>query len=174
MNGTVLTSALAATALCSACAPPLNSRIAATPQSLAAESDDPVLALLEYRIAELIERKPDLPDAICAGWRSEGGMMDVAALPADKEARLQRRFARVVPFAQCTIEDNTVRTRAGQPAILFDVHELECAHPGDCTAWAGYTQTPRINGWNYFRARFRNGYWQIRPEDLGIELTAAE
>ncbi len=152
------------------CAAPLNYRLARDDGSLASLPDGPVPALLEYRIATFVDgREGELP-TICAGM---GHDTKAEALPESEQLALMEHFAIVAPLDRCEWMGGSYRDAiTGETAIVFDVHDLDCKIYDQCTAWAGYRQDAKVNGWSFFEARFRNGYWQIRPKDMGIILTA--
>jgi hypothetical protein len=156
-----------AVTLLAGCTGTLNRELVRSPDSLAYIPQGPELALLEFRLARHFATR-NVPTT-CAGV-SEGTIS--APRRVEEEARLLARFTRLRPLSQCKFDGARFTDRGtGDPAIVFDVHDLACETPTSCTAWAGFRQDQKVNGWSFYRATFR-GYWRISREDLGIELTA--
>ena len=163
----------------SACAPALNSQLVRSPLTVADDPDHPELALLEVRLAEHFGKFGATPPTTCAGF-TPGTSIDrrkLGALSAEDEQRLMLRFPDLAPFDRCKPIDNGPGTKffvdsiTGEPAAMFDVHQLECSSPTRCRAYAGYTLDQQRNGWRFYEARFADGKWRVRKQDLDIIVT---
>lgn len=153
------------------CALPLNSDLARDTEGLAADPNTPELALLEYRLQQHFRTPADPTPTTCAGV---GQYQDRKPLPSALEDRLLSRFPKLAPFARCEWSGSVFRDSETRGlAIIFDVHELECATPTLCSAWSGYHQSDRTNGWRLYELRF-DRYWRIREKSLEIVLTGKE
>lgn len=156
-------------ALASGCTGVLNADLLRDEASIARDPAAPELALLEYRITRILAAQP--AQTVCAGIRAT---TSEKVGPVAGEARLLQRFAGLSPLSRCRqSEEGNFDTETGAAAMIVDVHELKCEAPDNCTAWAGFVESSRRNGWAYFRATFANGAWRIREEDLGIVVTGA-
>lgn len=133
----------------------------------------PALALLEYRLAAHFAGNSKAYSKICAGE----GQRDRSAksshakpLDAEAEAKLLARFDGLSPFSSCSpTERGYVDSVTGEAAAMFDVHELSCDQPTNCTAWGGYYGSGQ-HGWSFYRLTW-NGNWRIKREPLDIIVT---
>ena len=170
---------LLATLALGACTLPLNHELVKAPNTVADDPHHPELALLEVRLAEHFAESGAAPPTTCvrfapgpASYPERYGPLDDAL-----ERRLMLRFPGLAPRGRCVNGSTAGGTTffvdgdTGEPAAMFDVHELACEEPTRCTGWAGYVLDPRRNGWRYYEARFVDGKWRVREADLGIILT---
>ena len=137
----------------------------------------PRLALLEYRLANYFaQSKRPYPVACAAAEGIDLYNEASRARPLDPEIELKliARFPGLSPLSRCERDGlDIVASDTGQPAAIFDVHELVCDTPTVCLAWAGYYANGQ-HGWSYFRMTFAEGEWRIEREELDIVLTAAD
>lgn len=136
--------------------------------------ETPRLALLEYRLAKYFAWKDRPYKVICA---SAGDLIPSqpnsppAPLDEEVELKLMKRFPGLSPLSRCKRQGiDVVAADTGVPAAIFDVNEFSCEAPDNCVGWGGYYANGS-HGWSYYRLRFINGEWRIKPEDLGIVLT---
>lgn len=159
-----------------ACAPALNRNLVSIAPALSQNPDAPELALLHYRMADRFDRLDGPLPTICAGMGSSVSSRStllVRPLPSGREQALIAALPVVAPLPHCEEVGHGYRdAMTGEPAIVFDVHDLTCATATDCTAWAGYRQDSAVNGWSYYRLRYSRGAWRIRREPLDIILTS--
>lgn len=162
---------LCASLSAAACAPVLNGDLLRQANSVADDPARPELALLELRLAEHFAKLGDAAPTTCAGL----GQYDAQRpLAGELETRLILRFPQLAPFDRCERKGKAFfDSITGEPAIMFDAHEVECQRPDLCTGWAGFLSHERSSGWRFFEARYRDGYWQVKRKELDIVLTGA-
>ena len=104
---------------------------------LAADRDEPRLALVEHVLANYFASDIVSPPTVCAAihdGRSE------EALPAEQETALIARFPRLAPLSRCTRSGSAwVDSETDTPALVFTVHNFSCPSETSCTGWASYT-----------------------------------
>lgn len=137
----------------------------------------PRLALLEYRLGKYFAQRERPYPVVCAA--AEGfSPSDPASFPKplgeDIEIALMKRFPQLSPLSRCERDGLAiVAADTGQPGAIFDVNEFSCESATKCLGWGGYYAQGQ-HGWSYYSLSFERGEWRIRPEDLGIVLTAGE
>jgi len=135
----------------------------------------PEYALLEYRIGKYLAAGQRPYKTICAvAVQFDRTNPNSVPLPLDPtvERKLLRRFSELSPSGECKREGlGYVNEATGGPAAVFDVHELECANPANCTAWGGYYASGS-HGWGFYQLEWHRSGWNIRRKDLGIVLTS--
>lgn len=150
------------------CALPLNLQAARHPRSVAADPQAPELALLELRLERHFADQGNAPPTTCAAL---GQYRDQRALPEPFEERLMLRFPRLAPFERCAWRGGEYSdAETGAPAVVFDVHDLACDNPRSCTAWAGFRQSDRVNGWRFYALEFADK-WRVFRRELNIVQT---
>jgi len=137
----------------------------------------PALALLEYRIGKYLaeDRRPyQTFCAVAVQFDRSNPASTPSPLDPSIERKLLARFPELSPSAECKREGPAyVDETTGAPAAVFDVHELECANPTNCSAWGGY-HASGLHGWSFYELKWRRSSWAIRPKDLGIVLTGGD
>lgn len=136
--------------------------------------ETPRLALLEYRLAKYFAWKDRPYEVVCA---STGDLIpsqpNSPPMPLDEdvELKLMKRFPGLSPLSRCKRQGiDVVSADTGVAAAIFDVNDFTCEASDNCVGWGGYYANGS-HGWSYYRLRFIDGEWRIKPEDLGIILT---
>lgn len=174
-----LSASIVSSLLLGACTLPVNHELIRAPNTVADDPRHPELALLEVRLAEHFAKFAGTPPTTCAGF-APGTPVDrrrVGGLADGEERRLMRRFPALAPFDRCSPVMHTDGTQfyvdsiTGEPAAMIDVHGLDCTGPAECRGYAGYRLDETRNGWRYYVARFSDGKWRVREEELDIIVT---
>jgi hypothetical protein len=130
---------------------------------LAADRDEPVLALFERALAGYFSSASPNPPTTCAQFSP-------APLTAAQEEALILRFVRLAPAARCRAEGSgVVDSITGEPAALVQVYEFRCANEVLCTGWVTYPSAPSVR----HTIRYREGFWRD-DADPRIILTGDE
>ena len=134
----------------------------------------PRLALLEYRLGKYFAQETPPYQVVCAAAARQephSGLDDPRPLDPEVELKLIERFPGLSPLSRCERRGlDIVAKDTGVAATVFDVHDFSCEAPNNCLGWAGYYANGR-HGWGYYRMRFENGQWRIKPEKVHIVLT---
>ena len=146
----------------------------AVPTGFTTDPGYPERALLEYGLARQFARPLWEYDHVCAvETRLNPSDPHSAAVPfpPDVEAVLLARFPGLSPADTCVRDGLDIRNAStGEPAALFDVHELECETPKRCSAWVGYYANGP-HSWRRYWIEWRDGEWRIRPRKSDIVVT---
>lgn len=146
----------------------------ALPTGFYGDPTRPALALLEYRIGKYLAEDRRPYQTICA-VAMQFDRSNPASLPSPLDPSVERkllaRFPQLSPSGECKRDGLAyVDEATGTPAAVFDVHDLDCVNPANCSAWGGY-YAYGVHGWGFYELKWHRSGWAIRAKDLGIVLT---
>jgi len=144
-------------------APPPTAIPAPPPPAL---PDTAGFALLRSLLASHFNGEQRMVATTCATIR---GGSDGGALKDGDEAALMASFPELAPLDRCVWRDSHyVDAITGGDAMVFDVHDLRCTKPDDCTAMGGWTAANLGAEYTQYRVRRVGGEWQITSTGVRI------
>ena len=130
--------------------------------SLAAVQDNPRLALMDHVLAEYFASDISSRPTVCASATADGTQ---TALAPDDESALMARYNLLAPLARCAWTDAGWQdARTDQPAIVFNLHEFDCATDAQCSGFASYTSGQAASMSTKYTMRFDGIRWRFESD----------
>ena len=124
------------------------------PPPLAADSEQPALALFEHVLTGYFAAFGANPPTTCA-------MLRPGPLSAEQEEALITRFVRLAPASRCAPVGEGWRDAITEgPAQVVQIYDFACSAPERCTGWVAAPGAPAKR----YAMRFEGGMWDFASD----------
>lgn len=151
-----------------ACVPAQEPSVGAESSYTTSLPDTPGMALLRHVLDEHFADAGRRVKTTCATVLADEGKP--SALPEEVEVALIERYEDLAPYDRCVWQDGlVVDSVTGEPAVIYQVHSLECTAVDDCVGMAGWIAANLGAEYDQYRvSKSLLGNWTFEKTGLAV------